>query len=362
MIDRIDRHVARRFVTSFVEVLLGVCLLYAIIDFSDRSGDYTGPGWVSWVLQLYANRLAKVAVLVSPAAMLVAAGLTVSSLRSRSELAAILSAGRSPFRLAVPIFACALAAGGIVYAFDDAVAVHAALRAERITAEHFHVWGSWRTYFERQTWLRLGGTVLHVGDPTPDHGFRDATVLEMSSDFSLRRRVDARRMSPAGGDLWLLSGARVRTFDGDRESFARMDTLRLSLPGADAIHDILPGRPEMLSRAELRSQIRLRRRLGLSTDEDWFEYFGRVAYVLVGAAGTLLAAALALRGGRRGHVATSLLEGLVVAGSLWGSLGVARALSISGKFSPATSAFAPEVLALALGTALVVQAGRKTNW
>jgi lipopolysaccharide export system permease protein len=240
--------------------------------------------------------------------------------------------------------------------------VPAVLQAERIGAEHFHIWGAYRTYFAPQRWLKLEGRILHLGSPLPEGGFKDASIFEMSKDFALDRRIDAETLVPVGGDAWLLRGVQLRSFDGPKERFERLAELRLELPGASAIAQVAPGRPDMLSRSELRRQIDVRKLLGLGTDEQWFEYYSRVAYVLVGCAGTLLAAALALRANRRGNVSTALLEGLVVAAALWGFLGIAKALSISGKLPPLVCAFSPELLGVAVGLGLLVQVDRRTAW
>ncbi len=360
--DRLDRHLASRFLQSFAGVLCGVCALYGIIDFSDRSGSYHGPAWFVWVLRLYGNRLSKVAVQLSPAALLIAAGLTLSALRHRSELIATLAAGRSPARLVLPLLLAALAAGGLAYEFDDAFAVRAALRAELISVEHFGIWGSYRTSLAPKHWLRLPGRILHVGEPLADGGFGDVSIFETSPDFTLSRRVDAAAMRPAGGDRFVLDRAEVRTFDASGEHVEKPGRWEVELPGAAAIAGLERGKPEMLPRADLRRQIRLRSVLGLDVAEELFEYYSRVAYVLTGCAGALLAAALALRTGRKGHVATSLLEGLLVSAGLWAALGVAKALSIAGRLPPVVCAFLPQGLAFLVGLAALARLQRRTSW
>ena len=230
----LDRYLAKRFLRSFLAVLLGVCALYGVIDFADRAGDYTGTGWFVWVLRLYGNRLAKVAVLVSPAAMLIAAGLTLSALRARSELVAALAGGRSAARMVVPLALCSLLVGLAVYQFDDSIAVHSALKAERISAEHFHIWGAYRTYLAPKRWLKLEGRILQLGDALPEGGFKDVSIFEMSKDFSLLRRIDAETMVPAGGDGWLLRGVQLRSFDapdGAKGQFERAPELRARASG-----------------------------------------------------------------------------------------------------------------------------------
>ncbi|MHB8418813.1 MAG: LptF/LptG family permease [Myxococcales bacterium] len=360
--DRLDRHLARQFVQSFIGVLCGACLLYGIIDFSDRSGAYHGPDWLIWALRLYGNRLAKVAVQLSPAALLIAAGLTLSSLRRRSELVAALAAGRSPARLVLPLLAVALAAGGAAYEFDDGFAVHAALRADLISLQHFGIWGSWGTYPLPKHWLRIAGKIVHVGEPLAGGGFGDVQIFEMADDFSLARRIDAASMRPESGDRFLLEGVAIRTFEGSAEHVERRDRWEVDLPGASSIGSIARSKPEMLSRSELRRQIELRTGLGLDVAEERFEYYSRVAYALLGGVGALLAALLAFRVGRRGHVSTSLLEGLFVSGGLWAALGAARTLSVLGRLPTAVSAFLPQGLALLLGAVLLLRLEHRAAW
>ncbi len=82
---------------------------------------------------------------------------------------------------------------------------------------------------------------------------------------------------------------------------------------------------------QLVGQIAVRARVGLSVAEFELERDNRLAYPLAGVPGALLAIALALRGGRKGHVATALVESVGV--SLRVLVGAGRDLG-AGPFRP----------------------------
>lgn len=338
---------------GFVLVLAGVSLVYGLIDFADRSSAYTGPGWPLWVARLYADRLLKVATLLSPVACLIAGGLTISGLRRRSEWVALLAAGLSPWRLVAPLFASALAIGVLTSLFDDRVAVSAALSAERISAEHFHLWGSYATYFEPKRWVRIGDTIVHLGHPLVGGGSQEVALFEVTPQLSLRQRIDAETMRPEGNGRFLLDHVAVRQFDNLQQTLRQQTSMELELPGATSLFALAPGKPEMLPRAELIRQIAVRRTLGLPSEEQSYEAAARLVAAFAGCAGLLLAAGLALRPRRQGHLNASLVEGIAITGALWALMAIGKSLSVSGRLTPWLSASLPIATIAALGLVLL---------
>jgi lipopolysaccharide export system permease protein len=359
--DLVDRHLIARHLRLFLGLLAAGCLLFAIVDFADRALNFAGPDWPLWTLRYYANKLPKTAVQLAPGAMLMAGGLVISGLRRRSELTPLLSAGRSPLRVAVPLMVSCLALGALVSLFDDHVAVRGALVAERINAEHFHVWGNYRVYFAPKRWLKLGPWIVHLGEAIPGGGAHDVTFFEMSSDFTLRKRLDAAALVRVQPDGYELVDVQERTFDGLGQKVSQYPRLPLPVTGGSALFELAPGRPEMMPRHELREQAALRELLGLDFREQLFEYHSRLAFGLVGLAGLLWALVLALRANRRGHMNASFIEGVVIAGLLLGLLGLGKSLAIGGQLPPVVAAFAPVSLALVLGAIALYRASLRPS-
>lgn len=349
------RHVATRALLAFLAALAGVVAVFLVVDFVDNAHVIQGHGWLPAALELYANKAAVVAGQMAPAAMLLGAAVATSGLRQTREWTALRSVGLGPWRVALPMAAAAVLVAGVMGGLHDLVGVHAAQRAEEISATRFRRGGSYRRWLawqEPKRWFRGadGRHVYHLRGSLPGGGFERVTVLEVGEGFRLARRIDAVRMEPAEGGAWRLADVEDRAFGPGGEVKVERDASRLyrfdEPPGS---FELAPGRPSQLGYAVLGQQIALRRRLGQPSAEFELERANRAAYPLSAVPGVLLAVALALRRNRRGHVSSSLLEAVGVSIVLWGAQGVCMAMGLSGRLSPAVAAWAPDVLFLGLG-------------
>jgi lipopolysaccharide export system permease protein len=346
-------HLARRALFAFVVALAAVVALFLVVDFAENASVFTGPGWLSAVLVLYANRTAVVASQTAPAAMLFAAAVTASDLRRTREYTALRALGLGPWRVAVPVLAIAavvaLGAGWL----RDAVVVEAAARADEIMAMRFHRAGAMAGAHERQRWFRGRGghRIYHLRSGTDDASFERITVLEVSESFRLSRRIDAARMRPgAVPGEWILDGVSERTFQDDGGVALEVSPRRTYRfdedPGAFAVR---PGRPAQMRRAVLREQISLRERLGLPARDFVLEWHNRISYPLATIPAALLALAIALRRERKGHVTAALVESVAVSLVFWALQAVCWSLAVSGRLPPVLAAWFPDVILLVVG-------------
>jgi len=358
------RHIAARAAWSILAALLGVVTIYLAIDYVDNSHSYTGEGALAAVLELYANMAVVVIRQVAPAAMLLGAGVAVSGLRQTREYTALRAAGLGPWFVTGPVVAVVLLFGAGLVALHEAWGVQAVERVEEIRAFKFKKGGDRRRYEEARApkrWFRGrdGRHVYHLrgSREAPDGGFEGVTVLELSPGFRLVRRIDARAMRPVGPGEWRLEEVVERVFEDDGslrviEAAARVYRFDES-PDAFAV---VPGNPAQMGWRTLVGQIAVRERSGLSVTEFALERDNRLAYPLAGVPGALLAIALALRTGRKGHVATALVESVGVSLLFWSVQGVSWALGLSGRVDPSVAAWAPDLAFLVLGTAAVWRA------
>jgi lipopolysaccharide export system permease protein len=351
----LTRYVATRAFLAFLAALAGVVTIFLVVDFVDNAHVISGHGWLPAALELYANKAAVVAAQLAPAAMLLGAALATSGLRQTREWTAFRSVGLGPWRMGLPMVAVALLVAGAMIWLHDTVGVHAAQRAEEISATRFARGGAkrrWLAWQEPKRWFRGadGRRIYHLRGSLPGGGFERITVLEVTPEFRLARRIDAGRMEPAQGGAWRLADVEERAFGPDGESTVVRATERLvrfdEPPGS---FDLAPGRPSQLGYRVLRDQVALRHRLGQPGADYELELANRLAYPLSGVPGVLLAVALALRRNRRGHISASLLEAVGLCMALWGAQGVAMALGLSGRVSPGVAAWTPDLLFLAAG-------------
>jgi lipopolysaccharide export system permease protein len=348
------RYVALRGLWAFLAALAGVVAIFLAVDFVDNAAAFTGPNWGYWALVLYANKAAVVVNQVAPAAMLLGAAIGASSFRQTREYVAMRAVGLGPWRVAGPLVAVGLVAGGALVLVQDAVGVQAAERAETIVATHFARGGDRRRYEaarEPKRWFRGhdGRRVYHLRGSLPDGGFEHVTVLELGPGFTLARRLDADRMRPDGTE-WVLEQVEDRTFlpDGTLR-LDKADVRRYRFDEPPGAFGIVPGRPTQMRWNVLLEQIRLRKLLGLPVTEFQLERYNRLAYPLAGVPGALLCIAFALRPNRKGHLAAALLEAVGVSMLFWAAQGVTWALGLSGRVEPWIAAWAPNVLFVIAG-------------
>lgn len=352
------RYGARRMLGAFLVALVGVVGIFLAVDFVDNAAAFTGPGWVTAALRLYAYKAAGVVYLVAPAALILGAGIAASTFRQTREYTAMRSVGLGPWRLAVPVLAVALAAGSALVVLNDAVGVHAAERAEEINAVRFGRGGDMRRFLasrEPKRWFRGkdGRRVYHLRGHLPGGGFERVTVYEIGPGFTLARRIDAARMRPEGG-AWRLEEVEDRTFAAEGAMTLERTAARVyRFDEPPEAFSVIPGRPEQMRWRTLLTQISLRRRLGLQVATFELERYRRLAYPLAGVPGALLALALALRRERKGHISAALVESVGVSLLFWGTQGVTEALGLSGRVPTWIAAWAPNVIFLLVGVIAV---------
>jgi lipopolysaccharide export system permease protein len=350
------RYVARTYLQFAVGILAAVVTVFLVVDFVDRARNYTGEGWIWNVTVLYANKALVSIQQVGPAALLLAAGASVSSLRKRGEVTAMRALTFGPGALYLPVALCvAVACVGLV-AFDELVVVKAARRVEQITTEKFNRWGDWGLYHSPKQWFRRGDNIFYLREGSAREGFSNVAILTVTPDFRLARRLDAKRMSPVEGSRWKLSGVVDRSFTKDGQSQVRqLDEAEFELGVTPDTFRIRPGRPEQMRLPVLREQIQARREVGLETGQFSLAFHNRFAYPLAGFPAALLAVGLALRPGRKGHLTVAIVEGLLVSVTMWGLMVVTRTLAISERMPPPVAAWLPVVLLVVASALLWMQ-------
>ncbi|MFN7131560.1 MAG: LptF/LptG family permease, partial [Myxococcales bacterium] len=72
------RYLAAEYLKAFVATLVAVSAIYLVVDFVDRAKTYTGEGWQAAVAELYLHKFVTMGFQLAPAAMLMAAGITLA--------------------------------------------------------------------------------------------------------------------------------------------------------------------------------------------------------------------------------------------------------------------------------------------
>lgn len=349
----LQRYVLRSYAQFLVGIFGIVLAIFLVTDFVDRSKAYTGPNVVRDVAELYGYKALVFTHQLGSAILLLAAGACVSALRKRGEITAIGALSFGPSALYVPIGLLALMFSGGLVAFDEYVVTDAAAKVEQITVHRFQRWGDYRFYFFPKQWYRRADRLFYLRGGDADSGFRDVTILTVTPTFQLARRVDAKQMTHLSGTMWRLDGLVDRTFaDQGATKLSVADSQEVDLGAGPEGFRVRMGRPEQMRLSELTEQIRTRTEVGLPTRQFSLGFHNRFAYPFAGLPAALLAVGLALRPNRKGNLTTAMIEGLVVAVTLWGLMVVCRTLVLAERMSPVLAAWAPFVV-LTIAAALL---------
>jgi lipopolysaccharide export system permease protein len=135
------RYVLRAYLGYFAAILFGLLAVFLVIDFVDRASAYTGPAWVRDALVLYGYKAVVAVPQLGPAALLLAGGTAITSLRKRGEVTALESLGFGWLAHFAPIGLAALSLSAGLIAFDEWAVPTAGPRVDEITAQRFHRWG-----------------------------------------------------------------------------------------------------------------------------------------------------------------------------------------------------------------------------
>ena len=340
----------------FFATLGAIVLIYLVIDFADRAHTYTGRAWGKAVFELYMNKAAVVGYQLAPAALIISAALVITLLSRRGELTGLFALGVRPLRLTAPIAAFAAVLGISLFWLGEKVVVRADARAEEIQVKRFNRWGDWATYHAGSSWLRgKNNRIYHLG-PQRDGGWEPATVLEIAAPFRLSRRIEARRIEPAGPGRWRLLDAVETRYElyggpGGVVFERRVDILLERFPESPTDLELRSGRPRQLPWRLLREQVRRRENAGQQAREYEVALAERAAAPIQVIPAALAAAGLTFalqRPRRRMPLAGAVAVGMGLSVVLWAASVIAHAIAISGGVEPWVGAAIPGLLCVAI--------------
>lgn len=358
------RYVARLYLALFAGTLFAALTIFLVGDLGDRWELFLGKASAD-VVALYLNKAGVLVHQLAPVAMLLAAGAAVSVVRKRGEWLAMQAVGASRWVVMLPIALCAAGLTVGVAAWGELVVTKAGPEVDRLMVEKFRLWGDYRFYYFPQTWFRVGDYVFNVRGGTGDDGaMRDVTVLKLDSKFGLEARYDAEAFASLGGARWRLTGVTGRRFLATGEApEVTLDALELDVAGTTPeTFQLRVGRPELMPLAALSHQQRIRAGLGLPTDRFQLAMHERFSFPVTGWVAALLAAMLALRPGRRGHLTLTLVEGLGVTVVLFSMMLVGKRLALAEHLPVGPAAWVPVLAPLLAVAALWQRADGRLRW
>lgn len=334
----LERYVARLTIGLFVLLALGLITLFLVIDFGDWLRVYAGRP-VADIALLYWYRSHLAMVQFAPAALVLASGLAVTTIRRRGEWTALRAMGASSVTVVRPIMVVAsLAALGLI-AFQEFVVSESGPKTDRLMLERFERWGDIGVVYSPRRWFRVGGWLLNVRGETHHEWLEDVRLFEMGRSSELVRWIEAGRLNFVREGRWQVDDANELHFAGAEVTAGRKGSFELDLSLRPELTQLAVGRPEWLPLTVLYRQVAVMAALELPTEPTRFAIHQRWAAPLASVLAALIVCLLGLRGQRSASVPRTLLEGAALYGGLFVMGMVSRSLALNGWLAPPLAAW-----------------------
>ena len=289
---------------------------------------------------------------ILPLSVLIATLVTIGVMTKNSELVVMKACGISLYRVARPMFGCAMIAGLLLFALEETVLGPANRRAE--TIRQAMKGGSLNTggLLNRRWVVAENGDFYRYDHFDPGTSrFLGLSVYEFTAGMQgLARRTFAERAvqdgTIAGGrmDTWRLERGWAREFDqrGEPRSFVSFDQTTKPLETASYF---VAERPDarFMSYSELRRYTSRLRSSGFDVLKQQVALARKLSFPFVAIIMTLIAVPFAVTTGRAGAMA-GIAVGIGLAMMYWTTISVFAAFGTGGLIAPALAAWAPNLL------------------
>jgi LPS export ABC transporter permease LptG len=287
---------------------------------------------------------------VLPLAVLLATLVTIGLLTRNSELVVMKACGISLYRVALPMIAGALLAGGVLFLLEESVLGPSNRRAEAI--RHVIRGGSEQTFdvLNRRWIVGSEGEIYHYNYFDPRTRRIDGlSIYAFTPGMDrLARRTFAENAvylaEGAAADRWRVEHGWTREFaaDGETNVFTPFDRTEAAVEPASYFATQQPDE-RFMSYSQLRRYIGRLRSSGFDVSEQQVALERKLSFPFVTIVMTLIAVPFAVTTGRRGAM-YGIGIGIVLAIAYWVAISVFAALGTGGLVNPTLAAWAPNLL------------------
>ena len=354
----IDRYIVREHFTFMLIGLAVAAALFVVVDLAqtlDRFLRIKPP--LVFILEHFAYRLPAWLHDGLPIVMLVATIFLFLTLTRHQELTALKAAGISLYRVSAPIVLVGVGVAVMAGVFQEMVLPQLNERGEEV--DRVKIRGQLPRHMQSRArlWLRSGDTRFYrvelLAPGTAD--LFGVTILELSPDFKLVSRLDARRAHWTP-DAWELRDGAFRETrpDGKIESVPFTIT---ALNLDERIDDFTQIQKPVtsMSYAELSEYVRRLEAAGFHAKRYMVELHAKLAFPLVNLIMVLVAIPLALQAPRSTRLAGVGLAIVIIVGYMVVHQ-AAVALARADLLPPLLAAWTANVIFLGLGLSLFVRA------
>jgi LPS export ABC transporter permease LptF/LPS export ABC transporter permease LptG len=293
-----------------------------------------------------------------PMIVLIATVFLFLSLTRQRELDAFKAAGISLYRASLPILLVAGAISVLAVAFQEIVLPDINAKSEEV--DRVKIRGQLPRHLQRQTqiWYRSSDTRffrMALLDPV-GKSMEGLTVLDISRDFRMEERLDARAAQWSTEGWQLTDGVFRRVGPQNRVTSEMFDSRLLAMP--EHIDDFiqLQNAPDTMSFLELRAYVARLRDGGHRVTRYLVQLYSKLSFPLVHVIMALVAIPFALVSPRSGGRAMGIGVAIVIAVGYWVVHSVALAFAQADLLPAALAAWTANIVFAGIGTALFLSA------
>jgi lipopolysaccharide export system permease protein len=352
---RLALYLVRLFLTRTFAVLVMLVLVLMTLDLLGESGKILAvPG--NGEAELWHYVTLRVPLLIQrflPFSALLGTLIAFTALNQHSEVIAMKAAGLSAHQILAPLVVASLGIAALAFIFNEGVAVNAARTVNAWDENDYRPIESSNDVLSN-VWVRAGNDLVHARIVTGRGRalrLQGVTIYDRSGG-ALQRVIGAERASQSGG-AWKLE--KVRTYDTSMNVVRRAGEA-MALPGVTADRFALAKvNPDERSFVDLRQDIADLEEAGRPSEEAraglWHKFSGPLSIVLM----PLLAAVAAFGLARSGQVLLRAAAGMALGFAYFVIDNLSLALGNVGAYPAWLAAWAPFVLFLLIGEAVLVR-------
>ncbi len=352
---RIALYMAKLFVLRTFAVLAALVIILMTLDLLGESGKILAhPGNGDAELWRYASlRAPQLVARFIPFSVLLGTLITLASLNQNSEIVSMKAAGISAHQIIAPLVVASLAIAGVSFLFNERIVTRA---TTTLNAWEDADYGPLRKEagLKRNVWVRWDDDLIRAQEVRgrgPASELRGVSIFDRDWE-TLERIIEAKRAVPAGGG-WRLED--VTVFDVEAAKKSASPTLAYGR-GLDPTQFTLAGvSPDEQDFASLARSIDQLKAAGRPTAELesglWHKISGPLSSVLM----PLLAAVAAFGLARSGQLFIRAVIGMALGFAYFVVDNFALAMGNLGAYPPALAAWAPFVLFLLIGEAVLIR-------
>ncbi|MFB2551137.1 LPS export ABC transporter permease LptG [Ensifer soli] len=351
----LGRYFFRRYAVITSWFLIGVASLVFFIDFSEVSGRMSNfPQYtISGGLLMTAARLPNILQQTLPFIALFSGMATLMSLNRRYELVVTRAAGISVWQFMAPMVVGALLFGLAGTFVLNPVAAWGTSRALSLEA----VWRMKANPLAPSVmpWLHQNNgeedTIFGARNVSEDGTeLYDLTVIHLTPDNRIAYRQDARTAKLEDG-YWLLNDV-AETRPGERPKTIPEVRIRTNLKPEFMSESM--SRPEAVAFFDLPRKIEVANALGISPRALQTQFHSLASLPVLLVAMTLIAACVSLKFSRFSQSRSVILGGILAGFVLYVVTTLVKAFGSSGVVPPFVAAWLPVVVAMALGSTILL--------